>query len=146
MVKRKAKGSDQSAVISDQSAEGDASPAPMSTSALLPQGDNVSAEYEIGMWAGKPHYRCLLCKFDTLNEDVMLGHIRAMHRPRFIPERAPSVLVADKRGNDVTSLTPSPSPEGRGGAEDEMFEVELKEVESTIDEQGNEHKTYTIKE
>lgn len=108
----------------------------------VPAASEATQEYEIGQWSGKPHYKCFLCKFDTLNEDAILGHIQAMHRPHFAPKRAPSVLVADKRGNDVTNQAASEDD----GNLNHMFEVELEEVESTIDEQGNEHKTYTIKE
>lgn len=117
--------------------------------------DPTPALYTAGEWAGRPHYRCAVCKYDTLDEEAMLGHIEKMHRPRPTLRRAPSVFVADKRGNEISlsltpDLTPSPSPKGEGsdgrGEEDGVFEVELQEVESTTDEQGNEHKIFSIKE
>lgn len=134
MVKRKAKGSDQSSVSSEQVVE-----------LRDPEPVSAAEEYVKGMWAGQPHYTCTLCLYDTLDESMMLRHIQMIHHPQPAPKRAPSVLVADKRDNEIT-LTPSPSPEGRGEDEDGMFEVELEEVECTTDEQGNEHKIYTIKE
>lgn len=99
--------------------------------------DQEAALYEVGQWAGKPHYKCLLCKFDTLEEDVILIHIQTHFGGS---QTKPSVLAADKRGNDVMDQVTS------DGDLNGMFEVELKEVDSAIDEQGNEHKTYTIEE
>ena len=87
------------------------------------------------------HYQCTLCPFDVLDdEEQMLEHIQMNHRPHSAPRRAPSILVADRRGNDVTDQ------DAADGELNNLFEVELKEVGSTTDEQGNEHKTYTIKE
>lgn len=132
MVKKKAKGSDQSSVSSEQVVE-------------LQEPEPVPGieEYTKGMWAGRAHYQCKLCTYDVLdNEEKILEHVQLMHHPRPVPKRASSVLVADKRGNDVTHQAASEDD----GDLNQMFEVELKEVESTTDEQGNEHKTYTIKE
>lgn len=134
MVKRKAKGSDQSSVNSEQVVE-----------MQEPEPVPGIEEYTKGMWAGKPHYTCALCLYDTLDESMMLQHIQMVHHPQHPIKRTPSILIADKRGNEIT-LTPNSSPEGREEDEDGMFEVELEEVESTTDEQGNEHKIYTIKE
>ena len=100
--------------------------------------DATTTPYEVGSWSGLPQYRCLLCKFDTLNEDTIFKHIEETHQ--LGKQQSPSVLVADKRGNDVTDQVSSE------GDLNGMFEIELKEVSSTTDEQGNEHKTFTIKE
>lgn len=97
----------------------------------VPKAD-VIQEYAVGAWAGKPHYTCMLCLYDTLDESMMLRHIQAVHHP----------LPAPKRGNDVTHQAANEDDGDLNG----MFEVELVEVESTTDEQGNEHKIYTIKE
>lgn len=106
-----------------------------------PEPVPVVEEYTKGAWAGHDHYQCNLCPFDVLDdEDQMLGHIQMKHRPHSAPRHVPSVLVADKRGNDVTDQV------AEDGELNNLFEVELKEVNSTTDEQGNEHKTYTIKE
>ncbi len=110
-----------------------------------PVEEKTETLYTVGLWKGLKQYRCMWCAFDTLNEETMFKHIEA-HRlaNRPTPPRKPSVLVADKRGNEV-DLTPSPSPAGEGSDED-VFEVELKEIDSTVDKQGNVHKTFTVKE
>lgn len=111
--------------------------------AKAPEIPEASEGYEVKQWVGKLLYICKTCKFDVLDDErKMLEHIQSQHRPRPVPRRAPSVLVADKRGNDVTNQAAGEDD----GNLNHMFEVELEEVESTIDEQGNEHKTYTIKE
>lgn len=107
------------------------------------ESPEATREYEVGEWAGRAHYRCRLCAFDVVDSELnMLAHIQLKHRPRRVPRRAPSVFVADKRGNDVSDTVVDDEDGGLNG----VFEVELKEVDSTIDEQGNEHRTYTIKE
>ena len=117
-------------------------PARVSSEQIVELKEPLPAEeYTKGEWAGRLHYQCELCSFDVLdNEDVMLDHIQKRHHPRPASRRASSVLVADKRGNDVTDQV------AEEGDLNNVFEVELKEVNSTTDEQGNEHKTYTIKE
>lgn len=98
---------------------------------------NAEAEartYEVGTWAGLPQWRCLLCGFDTLDEQAMLEHAGehagSPQRVDLTPEQNP----------------PLPFPAVEGGEEEGVFEVELKEIGSTVDEQGNEHKTFTVKE
>ncbi|MFZ5856782.1 MAG: hypothetical protein ACOYZ6_08125 [Chloroflexota bacterium] len=123
MAKKKAESRTQKADGGTQS-HGDA----------LQTAESEARTYEVGTWAGLPQWRCSLCGFDTLDEQAMLEHAEA-HR-----------LQAQ---NPPPSPTPDPSPNsenlGRGELE-EVFEVELKEIDSTFDEQGNEHKTFTIKE
>ena len=91
--------------------------------------------YDIGSWAGIPQYRCKLCKFDTLHKDLIEQHIKETHLKVLNP--APSVNATTNNETDQVS------PEGELNG---VFEVELKEVSSTTDEEGNERKTYTIKE
>jgi len=98
----------------------------------------TATPYTVGLWSGLPLYKCLLCKFDTLDEDAIFQHIETHQLSKL--KSPSSILVADKRGNEVTDQIAS------DGDSDGVFEVELKEVESTTDEQGNEHKTFTIKE
>ena len=88
--------------------------------------------YEVGTWAGFPQWKCLLCAFDTLDEDAMIAHAEA-HR--------------DGTWNQTPPPEPNPPPLPQREEElGEVFEVELKEIGSTVDEQGNEHKTFTVKE
>lgn len=36
--------------------------------------------YEVGEWAGRPHYRCKLCPFNTLiGQDTVLTHLVDRH-------------------------------------------------------------------
>lgn len=92
--------------------------------------------YEIGVWAGVPQYRCKACKFDTLREQAMYDHIAEAHTP--VKQR--------KVVGTALNLTPDPSPKGEGSEEEEVFEVELKEVRRSTDENGDEHIRLTIKE
>lgn len=87
-------------------------------------------EYNIGQWRGHPHYQCKSCPFDTLSQDEIEGHV-ALHRP-----------VRKRAAQPVDSTL---KPERAGGA-DEVFELELEEVSSFSDEDGNEHKQFTVKE
>ncbi|RJP53624.1 MAG: hypothetical protein C4583_04360 [Anaerolineaceae bacterium] len=92
--------------------------------------------YLVGTWAGLRQYRCLSCEFDTLDENAMFEHIEA-HRLGTVNQ-------------PPADPTPSPSPNATSafgeGDDAEVFEVELREIGSTVDEQGNEHKTFTVKE
>ena len=50
------------------------------TNLQAPSPVMVTGEYEVGVWAGSPHYSCRLCVFDTLNGlDVMLTHLVERH-------------------------------------------------------------------
>lgn len=101
------------------------------TPSPFPEGKQDIATYVIGTWAGLPQWRCLLCAFDTLDEQEMIEHAEAhgLGTAIFPPEPPP--------------LDPAPDKEGE---EADVFEVELKEIGSTVDKQGNEHKTFTVKE
>ena len=93
--------------------------------ALAPvTGDANEAPYEVGTWSGMPLYKCKLCRFDTLSAEKIVAHLEE-HRLGKIPRQA------------------TPPGEGEPG---EVFEVELKEIDSTVDADGNVHKTYTVKE
>jgi hypothetical protein len=94
------------------------------------EGTATTTPYTVGTWAGKTQYRCVLCAFDTLDEDAIFAHIET-HRLGTPPPTPPQIQSTDlERGEEV----------------EEVFEVELEEVSSTIDEQGKEHKTFTLKE
>lgn len=93
----------------------------------LQKAEAEAKTYEVGAWAGFPQWRCLLCGFDTLDEQAMLEHVEAHKK---------GTLGADMQVSP-DSPTHSPSPIGEG-EEAEIFEVELKEIGSTVDEQGNE--------
>ncbi len=110
-------------------------------SVQAPAAEESETLYTVGTWHGFKQYRCVHCKFDTLNEETMYRHFET-HRPPSQPAVKPSVLVADKRGNEVDDFTLAPG--GRG--EQDVFELELKETNSKVDPDGNVHKTYTVKE
>lgn len=100
------------------------------------------AYYSVGLWANLPQYVCNACGFDTLDPRAMQEHLFWTH----------SVMV-EMEGTPLTPI-PGPSPisktemgEGIYDSDDEeVFEVELEEIGSTVDEQGNDHKTFTVKE
>lgn len=99
----------------------------------VPDQPAVQAEhYQIGVWAGIPQYRCTLCPFDTLEKLSMLEHLFVAHALQ------------------VEGYTPAPVQQAdqlQGQVPDEgVFEVELKEIGQTVDEAGNVHTQYTIKE
>jgi hypothetical protein len=85
--------------------------------------------YTVGRWKGLPHYKCELCKFSTLNEGAMAEHIEKRHMDPLRPQ-----------------LNPGPAPEGDSGNTEEVVEVELREISSTVDAEGVEHKKFEIKE
>lgn len=91
-------------------------------------------------WRGKRLLVCPLCKADTFEKIVMLKHLVDAHDS----ELALVELV------DLEKDSPSPLPplpKGRGEENpDDVFEVELVETGSTVDAQGDERKTYIVKE
>jgi hypothetical protein len=102
--------------------------------------------YIVGTWRGLPQYVCAACKFDTLDEVVMLKHLVNKHNSEAALEE---LVELEKAPSTSVPLPPSPLaplPKGEGEADDEVFEVELIETDSTVDAQGNEHKKFTIKE
>lgn len=94
--------------------------------------------YEIGVWAGLTQYRCKFCKFDTLHQSVIVSHIAETHM-----KNADASTASETSTRSPLSEETQVSPEGDLNG---VFEIELEEVSSTVDEQGNEHKTFTIKE
>lgn len=97
--------------------------------------------YSVGTWAGMPQYRCCRCAFDTLNLQEMLNHLVGQHDSIGALEELVKA-EKDEPQKPAVQQAEASLPEG----EEELFEVELKETGSTVDEQGNEHKTFTIKE
>ena len=85
--------------------------------------------YVIGQWRGHPHYQCAKCRFDTLSQEEIEGHV-AYHKADILKPSQPVDSVQD--------------PEQTGDAD--MFELELEEVRSFTDEDGTEHKKFTVKE
>lgn len=107
----------------------------------LPEDVSEPQEWVVGSWKGHPQYVCVYCKYDVLDDvEKIRQHIQEKHGAPIAPQVRPSVLVADKRGNDVTNQV------SIAGGLDGVFEVELKEVNSTTDKDDIEHKTFTIKE
>lgn len=124
--KKKSAASDHQLAVRDQRSEqGEAEP---------------TALYEVRDWKGKELCVCPLCGFDTLAKIKMLRHLVGKHNS----ELALVALV------DLEKDSPSPLPplpDGRGEEQPgDVFEVELVETGSTMDAQGNEQKTFTVKE
>lgn len=110
----------------------------------------LKPEYVSGTWKGIEHYRCELCNYDSFHEKAVLEHLVSRHNSEAALER---LVELEKSMTPPPALTPSAAdaapppiaPQLEEGSED-VFEVELKEVGSTVDAQGNEQKTFTIKE
>jgi len=86
----------------------------------VPKVEASRTPYEVSEWAGLPQYRCRLCPFDTLDEDVMFDHIARLHFTKQVPT--------------VNSSIPSATAEDTASAQGEavekadgIFEVDLKE-------------------
>ena len=73
-----------------------------------PAGDEAG-EYEVGVWAGRPHYRCKLCQFDTLiGLGTMLTHLVERHSSEtaleaFFPS-SPTVANPVDLTNDINQI------------------------------------------
>ena len=63
--------------------------------------------YTLKSWAGHPLYQCNHCPFNSTNEEIILEHFISLHASAPAPERERSglVLVADKRGQPVATLS-----------------------------------------
>lgn len=113
---------------------------------LLVKEEARDLPYLLGAWKGVDHYRCRECSVDSFDKKIILQHLVDKHNS----EDALAMLV-ELEGTTAPHLTPPPAPphqesaDGEGSVE-EVFEVELKEIDSTVDAQGNEHKTFVIKE
>lgn len=102
----------------------------------IPNEPAVQAEhYQIGVWSGIPQYRCTLCAFDTLEKPAMLAHLYDAHGLQ---------VEGYRPSTPEQSTATTPATDTR--SDEEVFEVELKEVSETVDDQGNVHKQYTIKD
>ena len=123
--------SDQRSAVSDQES---------AVSGQRTEEAQPAALYEVKDWKGKALCVCPLCGFDTLMKIKMLQHLVGKHDS----ELALVALV------DLEKDSPSPLPlvpEGRGKEQPgDVFEVELVEIGSAMDAQGNEHKTFSVKE
>lgn len=97
--------------------------------------------YLLGSWKGVDHYRCRKCSVDSFNKKSILQHLVDKHNS----EEALAMLVELEGPPASLRLTPPPAPPHQESV-DEVFEVELKEISTTVDAQGNEHKTFSVKE
>lgn len=86
--------------------------------------NKAEAPYELGAWSGMPLYKCKLCRFDTLSQEKIIAHLE------------------EHRLGKISTQQQPPSQEVPG----EVYEIELKEIDSNVDQDGNVHKTYTVKE
>lgn len=92
------------------------------------------ADYIIGEWRGHAHYACKLCPYDVLdNEQAMIDHVK-LHQARPGEPARPVEVQEPERV--------LPNDEAAAG----IFEIELEEIGSSVDENGDVHKTFTIKE
>lgn len=54
--------------------------APISdTAASSAEPEQPRAPYRTGTWAGRPHYRCASCSYDTLDQSEIDRHVRLAH-------------------------------------------------------------------
>lgn len=97
--------------------------------------------YLLGSWKGVDHYRCRKCSVDSFNKKSILQHLVDKHNS----EEALAMLVELEGPPASLRLTPPPDPPHQESV-DEVFDVELKEISTTVDAQGNEHKTFSVKE
>ena len=105
-----------------------------------PAINEATLGYTVGEYMGYPHYKCSSCAFDVVNHEwKMLRHIRTTHVPQQAPPVSPAVLATDKQGDEGSSVVPAVQ-------DDSVVNLELEEVDSYIDDQGVEHKSFTIKE
>lgn len=56
--------------------------------------------YSIGKWKGFKQYKCKLCAFDTLEENVIKDHIKKEHMPKPIKPKV-KVQLYDRFNNKV---------------------------------------------
>jgi hypothetical protein len=82
---------------------------------------STSRGYSIDQWAGRAHYQCTACPFDTLNLDAMLDHQVQKHSP-----------VADLQEPAVQPANQD-APAEPGEIAQEIFEVNLQEVDNAQD-------------
>lgn len=102
-------------------------------------------QYEVKHWKGMPLYVCKVCGWDTLKVDEIGEHVEG-HAARSMDADAASTPTPPTSTSSVQRPT-APQQAGRGDEDgEELFEVELVEVESTVDAQGTERKKFTIKE
>lgn len=110
---------------------------------------NSDPLYEEQDWRGKRLLVCPLCKADTFEKIVMLKHLVDAHDSELAlvelvgmeendPTPTPSTLRASPPNSESTNLGEK--------EQSDVFDVELVETGSTVDAQGNERKTYTVKE
>jgi hypothetical protein len=93
--------------------------------AKAPKYETQEPKYILKPWKGMQHYECTLCSFDTFSTSAIFDHI-ASHQ-----------LVSRK---PVQPVEAQQNPEQAG----EAFEVELEELSSFTDAEGNQHKQYTL--
>lgn len=137
-MSKKAIGDQQSAVSDQESA----------VSGQRTEEAQPAALYEVKDWKGKALCVCPLCGFDTLMKIKMLQHLVSKHDSELAlvalvdmekdSPSAPSALRASPPNSESTNLG---EKEQNG-----VFEVELVEIGSAMDAQGNEHKTFSVKE
>jgi hypothetical protein len=103
--------------------------------------------YQVKSWKGKAMYVCPLCGMDTFEKMTMLRHLVCKHNSELAlvelvelegKNPTPSALRASPQNSESTN-----AGEKKLG---DVFEVELVGTGSAVDAQGNEHKTFTIKE
>lgn len=99
--------------------------------------------YMVGEWRGLPQYVCAVCGFDAFFEIVMLRHLVNKHNSEMALAR---LLEIEEQHPEPVQQPVPPSHLSAGEEGKDVFEVELVEMNSTVDAQGNEHKNFVIKE
>ena len=104
---------------------------------------NSNPLYEERDWRGKSLLICPLCKADTFDRLTMLRHLVDAHDSELA-----LVQLVDMEGSLPASASPIASDQEQQSerGDGDVFEVELIEINPTIDAHDHEHTKYTIKE
>lgn len=102
---------------------------------------NSQPLYEEQDWRGKTLLICPLCKADTFERVVMLKHLVDAHNSELALVQLVDLETSIPAANPLPAVE-TPEEGGR-----DVFEVELVEIDPTIDDaHEGERKTFTIKE
>lgn len=92
----------------------------------------IPTEYEVGQWAGQPHFKCLLCPFDAFISGEIYNHLVNVHNS----EKALELVVDAETAVQQPAPTPVAEPESNHVVA--IFEMSEQEVEKLL-KQGDEN-------
>lgn len=102
--------------------------------------------YEVKSWRSREMFVCPLCGADTFQKLLMLRHLVAKHDSELALVELVELEKIDPHRRSAPPPQNSESSNLGENKQGDVFEVDLVETDSTVDAQGDEHKTYTIKE